>query len=338
ETLHTRFSRSGAALDALEQPDVSDIAAALQKAASFEAGRQAATAASHSSPKRVGDTEVVATTTTTTTATSDADAGLDDAPFIVSGPLLPIRQARRGINVNRNYRIFGTPPLSAADMQQQQHPDAIDAMFAPPTPVSASASASSASCSSRATGPEGSRLGSGSSRASSKSSASAAGSVSDTLSTAEDVLAGRGRQIRVYDKHQIRGISELAMEPIVLSAHTRSHSSNARTPHAHGAESDGRSGSVRVSSLLPSARSSPMISSRRGLSKSVSPRGSLAPVVGAGLAAHQYYVQRVPNGPLSEQERLSNELAARSASQICIASPMARLHEQKQQQLRGLAS
>ncbi|KAJ2114361.1 hypothetical protein IW146_003158 [Coemansia sp. RSA 922] len=346
DTQHTRFndnssssngSHGRAALVALEQADILDITAALQKAASFDAGRQATASASHLSSRRASGAAV-----------TDTDTGLDDAPFIVTGPLLPIRQARRGINPNRNYRIFGTPPFVAADIHpqqqqqhQHQHPDPIDAMFAPPTPVSASVS--SASYSSRAGAERGSRLGSGSSGASNKSSASSASagnSVSDTLSTLEDILAERGRQIRVYDKHQMRGISELAMEPVVLpthhSTHVRSHSSNARTPYGHGSESDGRSGSVRVSSLLPSARSSPMISSRRGLSKSVSPRGSLAPA--AGLAAQQYYVQRVPNGPLSEQERLSNELAARSASQICIASPKARLHEQKQQQLRALTS
>ncbi|KAJ2827442.1 Phosphatidylinositol-4-phosphate 5-kinase, partial [Coemansia sp. 'formosensis'] len=343
DTVHTRFSdnsnngSSRAALVALEQPDVLDITTALQKAASFDAGHQATAATlALASDLSSGRANSVAVT--------DTEAGLDDAPFIVSGPLLPIRQARRGINPNRSYRIFGTPPLAATDIQQHHHhqtPEPIDAMFAPPTPVSASVS--SASYSSRAAAEPGSRLGSGSSRASNKSSvsSSAGNSVSDTLSTLEDILAGRGRQIRVYDKHQVRGISELAMEPVVLSAHhsshVRSHSSNARTPHTHGAESDGRSGSVRVSSLLPSARSSPMMSSRRGLSKSVSPRGSLTPAAGGGLAAHQYYVQRVPKGPLSEQERLSNELAARTASQICIASPKARLHEQKQQQLRALS-
>ncbi|KAJ2892465.1 Phosphatidylinositol-4-phosphate 5-kinase, partial [Coemansia aciculifera] len=307
-TIHTRFSRSGTALGSIEKPDVTGIAAALQKAASFDTERQTSiTTPSYSNIRRASGAPPAALATAP--AASDTDAGADNAAFIVSGPLLPIRQARRGINANRNYRIFGTPPLAEADMQQQ-HTDAIDAMFAPPTPVSASAS--SASYSSRAAGP-GSRLGSGSSRASSKSTASAVGSVSDTLSTTDEMLAGGRRQIRVCDKHQIRGLTELAMEPIVLSAHARSHSSTARTPHAHGAESDGRSGSVRVSSLLPSARSSPMISSRRGLSKSVSPRGSLAPAVGAGLAAHQYHVQRVPVGPLSEKERLSNELAARTA-------------------------
>ncbi|KAJ2441461.1 hypothetical protein GGI03_008387, partial [Coemansia sp. RSA 2337] len=218
DTQHTRFndnssssngSHGRAALVALEQADILDITAALQKAASFDAGRQATASASHLSSRRASGAAV-----------TDTDTGLDDAPFIVSGPLLPIRQARRGINPNRNYRIFGTPPFVAADIhpqqqQQHRHPDPIDAMFAPPTPVSASVS--SASYSSRAGAERGSRLGSGSSGASNKSSASSASagnSVSDTLSTLEDILAERGRQIRVYDKHQMRGISELAMEPV----------------------------------------------------------------------------------------------------------------------------
>ncbi|KAJ2476231.1 hypothetical protein EV174_004996, partial [Coemansia sp. RSA 2320] len=221
------------------------------------------------------------------------------------------------MNSNRSYRIVDTQSFSAGDLLQ--HTDAMEAMLAPPTPVSASAG----SYSSR---------GSGSSRASSKSSASSGGnSVSDTLSTTEDALAARSRQIRVYDKNHMLGVSELPMGAAELPVqHARSHSSSARPPH--GAEHDGRSGAVLVSSLLPSARTSPIASARRALDRSVSPRDSTG--AGAGLAAQQYYVRRVSNGPLTEHERLSNELAARSASQICIASPKARLHEQ---QLRALS-
>ncbi|KAJ1803642.1 hypothetical protein LPJ56_006912, partial [Coemansia sp. RSA 2599] len=68
-------------------------------------------------------------------------SSFEDSQFIVSGPLLPIRQTRRGINPNRNYRIVDTHTFMAADIHNNQ--GSMSALVAPPTPMSASVSSAS---------------------------------------------------------------------------------------------------------------------------------------------------------------------------------------------------
>ncbi|KAJ2781543.1 Phosphatidylinositol-4-phosphate 5-kinase [Coemansia javaensis] len=83
--------------------------------------------------------------------------GLDEAPFIVSSPLIPIRQTRRGQNhPNRNYRVIGTH--AAPSDAQRQSSDHTEAVATPPTPVSAlgstvSSASSAASRASRTSDP-----------------------------------------------------------------------------------------------------------------------------------------------------------------------------------------
>ncbi|KAJ1928334.1 hypothetical protein EC988_010178, partial [Linderina pennispora] len=56
--------------------------------------------------------------------------GADDSSFLISGPLLPIRQARRGVpNSNRNYRIIGTHTFMASAELQSQQADIVTSML-----------------------------------------------------------------------------------------------------------------------------------------------------------------------------------------------------------------
>ncbi|KAJ1941795.1 Phosphatidylinositol-4-phosphate 5-kinase [Kickxella alabastrina] len=152
----------------------------------------------------------------------------------------------------------------------------------------------------------------------------------------EGTFTTRGYRTRMYDKYQMQTVQELLMDPVVLpyqsSSSVSTHalpSMSTRTTHSYGHEHEGRSSAVRVSSLLPGARTTPMGSSR-GVRKSVSPSESYAAAGSAGMAVqHQYLVQRVPNRSLGEGiGQTSNESIAHSSSQIRLASPQVRLSGQ----------
>ncbi|KAJ1906590.1 Phosphatidylinositol-4-phosphate 5-kinase [Coemansia sp. IMI 209127] len=271
---------------------------------------------------------------------------LDELPFIVSGPLLPIRQAKRGANPNRNYRVIGMQRIQPERTQQQHYPEG--RLAAPPTPVSASASASasSTSYSSRTHEPTPS-LESRSNRSSSKSTIALVSVPSDhgdgRISADKDIV-DRGQPVHVYDKHREPEIQELPMDYVPIHGqyignhhrhytHKRQSSSYGQL---HGAELEGRSGSVPVISLLPGARGSPLSTVRRSpahLAHSPPNAASAAHMDGdTEMAAHQYLVQRISARQSSEVEtkRLSSYTAL-SASQIRLASPRARLYEQHHQ-------
>ncbi|KAJ2368009.1 Phosphatidylinositol-4-phosphate 5-kinase, partial [Coemansia sp. RSA 2607] len=242
----------------------------------------------------------------------------DDGQFIVSGPLLPIRQSRRGINPNRNFRIVGSQAFMAAEMQH--NPDAMNTMMAPPTPVSASVSSASYSSHVNDQMPE------------LDSAESSANSSKSTISS-EGVIASRACGMGKYDKHHIPSIQELPMDPVTLpyqhsgSAGISHHvpSSSSRAGHSYSSlngvgEHEVRSSAVPVSALLPGARAA--------MRKSVSPTDSL--VASGGMAVQQQYlVQRMPVRPQAETgERQSNESPSLSSSQIRLASPQIRVSNQ----------
>ncbi|KAJ2456358.1 Phosphatidylinositol-4-phosphate 5-kinase [Coemansia sp. RSA 2336] len=271
----------------------------------------------------------------TISTSSKTSSSFEDAP----GPLLPIRQHRRGVNPNRNYRVFGTQSASAADMHshRKQSESAAASIAAPPTPVSALGSTSTAgsSASQNSTGsrptPE-QEPGSCSSTRSSKStiaSVSSAVNFSAGTSPASTSLLSRGGRLREYDKHNYE-VQELPMDPIVLSGHNSaaslasSHRMSRSYGQLYGADPEARSSAVRVSSLLPGARTSPAVSNRRLHPQYVSPSGSSVATEG-GMITQKFIVQRVSN-------RISAEQASESihtTTQICIASPQIRLHNPK---------
>ncbi|KAJ2794714.1 hypothetical protein H4R20_006134, partial [Coemansia guatemalensis] len=331
---------------ALGISDRTQSASSAPKAASFDSGHSSAGRESHASTRR------------TTTAASEIGAGghnskssssFDDSPFIVSGPLLPIRQSRRGIHPNRNYRIVGTQPASAgADRRQGQKctPELVAAVTAPPTPVSALVSTSAST----------STAGSATSRSSNlnetaadvgKGSRSSSGSSKSTIALAsrppaqasmslqpQEGLVGKSGRICEYDKHHIQDVHELPMDPIVLSGQnsTASLASSHRLSRSygqlHGTETEGRA--VRVSSLLSGTRLSPAPSPRRMHDHYVIPTGTAMAVEG-GMVTQRYLVQRVPDRSFGEQEPRNADYASYSTSQIRISSPQLRLYDQQQQ-------
>ncbi|KAJ2624138.1 Phosphatidylinositol-4-phosphate 5-kinase [Coemansia sp. RSA 1358] len=244
--------------------------------------------------------------------------------------------------------------------QQQPHPyhsDLAGAIIAPPTPVSASASASasSTSYSSRAQDQPHS-VDSASNRSSSSKSTIALVSLpsdsADNRPSFDNEFSGHSHQFRAYDKHQTLDVQELPMEPVQLPAHHISNTaalghyrhdghkrqSSSHSQQPYGAESEGRSGSVPVSSLLPGARTSPLSTSRRVPGQaslaSNTPSPGIRTSASAEMATQQYLVQRIPTRPSPEieQQRISG-YASFSASQIRLASPRARLYEQQQRSL-----
>ncbi|KAJ2092784.1 Phosphatidylinositol-4-phosphate 5-kinase [Coemansia sp. RSA 986] len=302
---------------------------------------------------KVGNSSETRGSSDTTATYSSADP--DELPFIVSGPLLPIRQAKRGVNPNRNYRVIGMQSIQPARAQQQQqqqhlhhHHHYEGSPIAPPTPVSASASASasasSTSYSSRTHEPTPS-LESGSNRSSSKSTIaliSLPSGHSDGRISVDNIVVDHSLPVRIYDKHREQEVQELPMEPISInSQHIGSYRHYTHSRHSsshgqlHGAESEGRSsGSVPVISLLPGARSSLLSAARRSPAQSAhSPPNSESAIGmdgGMEMTTQQYLVQRIPTWKSSEQEtkRLSSYTSL-SASQIRLTSPRARLYEQQ---------
>ncbi|KAJ2842027.1 hypothetical protein IWW36_006058, partial [Coemansia brasiliensis] len=95
------------------------------------------------------------------------------------------------------------------------------------------------------------------------------------------------------------------MEPIVLSGHnsaaslTSSHRMSRSYGQLYGADPEARSSAVRVSSLLPGARTSPAVSTRRLHSQYVSPPGSTVATEG-GMITQKFIVQRVCNRTSAE--------------------------------------
>ncbi|KAJ2707359.1 Phosphatidylinositol-4-phosphate 5-kinase [Coemansia sp. IMI 203386] len=272
-------------------------------------------------------------------------SSFDDSHFIVSGPLLPIRQTRRGINPNRNYRIVGSHTYMAADIHHNQ--ESMSALVAPPTPMSASVS--SASYSSHALDPAPELDSAASSVSSSKSTLPAsAGAAAAVHRPSDGLLAVQNEHFRgahKYDKYRTPSIQELPAESLMLQHHYGSASaavSNSSASHrsaqhthtpSHASDYETRSSAVRVSSLLPGARASHAGMPRAGVRKSVSPTDSFVATAGGGMAVQQQYlVQRVPNKIYSESGELrSNESISLSSSQIRLASPKTRLTEQMQQ-------
>ncbi|KAJ1750697.1 Phosphatidylinositol-4-phosphate 5-kinase [Coemansia sp. RSA 1821] len=245
----------------------------------------------------------------TISTSSKTSSSFEDAP----GPLLPIRQHRRGANPNRNYRVFGTQPASIADSRshRKQPESAAASIAAPPTPVSAlgptSTAGSSASQNSNGSRPTPEQESGSSSTRSSKStiaSVSSAANFSAGASPANASLLGRGGRIREYDKHSYE-VQELPMEPIVLSGHNSaaslasSHRLSRSYGQLYGADPEARSSAVRVSSLLPGARTSPAVSNRRLHSQYVSPSGSSVATDG-GMITQKFIVQRVSNRTSAE--------------------------------------
>ncbi|KAJ1949952.1 Phosphatidylinositol-4-phosphate 5-kinase, partial [Linderina pennispora] len=130
----------------------------------------------------------------------------------------------------------------------------------------------------------------------------------------------RGSRERLYDKHNTREVPELPMQHISLpakysnpqltigkSAGKQVAASYAPYSQAHGLELDGRSGTVKVSSLLPSARPSQ-----------------------PPMASQQFLVQQIPNGRSSREYRSS--MSAESLTQIRLASPEMRARQLQHQQ------
>lgn len=283
------------------------------------------------------------TNDTTTAATSE----LDEKAHIVSGPLLPIRQARRGVHPNRSYRVVGTHQsmLGSVEFSEFHTMDVAPVVVTPPTPISVSVSTGSYfSRTNREDSPPGPD--SGDSRNSSKSTVRAEPGSSNLVGV-------NGREeapMTLGDSRQSSIDCAAAEQKLGHGAKNHQHHhrpSNASKPQ-NGADIEGRSGggAVQVRSLLPGPRTSPiLIQSRRSgyvSNNSISPQGSLANLNNSSLdldlAAQQYLVQRIPNRHVSEQQRLSSDrhsnngnpaAATRSSSQICIASPRARLQEQQ---------
>ncbi|KAJ2512624.1 hypothetical protein GGH20_005242, partial [Coemansia sp. RSA 1937] len=215
---------------------------------------------------------------------------------------------------------------------------------APPTPVSALALASTSTSTAGSSASQSSNVGepvpglaSGSNR-SSRSSKSTFTSIYPTTKAAgaaytspSDARAGR---IRDYDKHTY-DVQELPMDSIVLSGHNSaaslvsSHRMSRSNGQLHGAaESEGRSGAVRVSSLLPGARASPAMSGRRLPAQYTSPSGSVV-TTESGMFTQKYLVQRVSSRPLAEYEPRNLDIGTHAASQIRISSPQIRRHTQQ---------
>ncbi|KAJ2387265.1 hypothetical protein GGI23_006318, partial [Coemansia sp. RSA 2559] len=257
---------------------------------------------------------------------------LDELPFIVSGPLLPIRQAKRGANPNRNYRVIGMQRIQPGRTQQQHYPES--RLAAPPTPVSASASASSTSYSSRTHEPTPS-LESRSNRSSSKSTIALVSLPSDHGDDKDTV--DQDQPGHIYDNRREPEVQELPMDYAPMSCqyignHSRHYTHKRQSSsygQLHGAELEGRSGSVPVISLLPGARGSPLSAVRRSPAQLAHPPPNTESAVHMDgdieMTAHQYLVQRISARQSSELEkkRLSSYTAL-SASQIRLASPRAR--------------
>ncbi|PIA19471.1 SAICAR synthase-like protein [Coemansia reversa NRRL 1564] len=320
-------------------------ASSAPKAASFDSGHSSAARDSHASTRR------------TTAAAAEIDKGgsnsksssFDDSPFMVSGPLLPIRQSRRGIHPNRNYRIVGTQSASAGTDRQQcqrRSPELVEAVTAPPTPVSAlvsnSASTSTAGSAtsqlsnineSHSNDHKGSRSSSGSSKLT-IASVSRPQTQANTFLQPQEGLTNKSGRMYEYNKHHIQDVQELPMDPIVLSGHhsTASLASSHRLSRSygqlHGAEIEGRA--VRVSALLSGTRLSPASPSRRPHDHYISPSGSAMAVEG-GMITQRYLVQRVPNRSFVEQESRNADYTSYSTSQIRISSPQMRLYDQQRQ-------
>ncbi|KAJ2552702.1 hypothetical protein EV175_003216, partial [Coemansia sp. RSA 1933] len=283
-----------------------------------------------------------------TTATHSGTE-LDELPFIVSGPLLPIRQAKRGANPNRNYRVIGMQSIQPGRVQQQQQHYPEDSLATPPTPVSASASASasasSTSYSSRTHEPT-PNLDSGSNRSSSKSTiaiASVPSDHNDNRISADDDVVDRNQPVRIYDKHREPEVQELPVDHGPISSqhmgsyryHRHKRQSSSLYGQLYGAESEGRSGSVPVISLLPGVRASLLSTTRRSPAQPghSPPNASTAYMDSdSEMATQQYLVQRISARQSAELEaRRLSSYTSLSASQIRLASPRARLYEQQQQ-------
>ncbi|KAJ2567101.1 Phosphatidylinositol-4-phosphate 5-kinase [Coemansia sp. RSA 1822] len=306
------------------------------KTASFDSGHVSARHGSRAGVRR-------ATANDESSSSSNKNSSsFDDTPFIVSGPLLPIRQPRRGLNQNRNYRVIGTQ--SASSVEVRSNIKQSELVAAPPTPVSALALASTSTSTAGSSASQSSNVGepvpglaSGSNR-SSRSSKSTFTSISPTTkpvgvayTSSSDARAGR---IRDYDKHTY-DVQELPMDSIVLSGHNSaaslvsSHRMSRSNGHLHSAaELEGRSGAVRVSSLLPGARASPAMSGRRLQAQYTSPSGSVV-TTESGMFTQKYLVQRVTSRPSAEYEPRNLDVATHAASQIRISSPQIRRHTQQ---------
>ncbi|KAJ2081605.1 Phosphatidylinositol-4-phosphate 5-kinase [Coemansia sp. RSA 988] len=324
-------------------------ASSAPKAASFDSGNSSAGRDSHASTRR---TTAAAADTGVGGNNNKSSSSFDECPFMATGPLLPIRQSRRGAHPNRNYRIVGTQLASAGSnlrQGQKRSPESAAAVTAPPTPVSAllstSASTSTAgSATSQSSNlnetaadvSEGIRSSSGSSSSSSKST------ITSTLQPTaqpsvrlqpQEGLASRSGRIAEYDKHHIQDVHELPMDPIILSGHhsatslASSHRLSRSYGQLHGTETEGRA--VRVSSLLSGTRLSPAPSSRRPHDHYVLPTGS-SMISEGGMVTQRYLVQRVPDRSYGEHEPRSTDYASYSTSQIRISSPQLRLYDQQQ--------
>ncbi|KAJ2306518.1 hypothetical protein IWW54_004718, partial [Coemansia sp. RSA 2705] len=323
----SRQDSKAATLVTLDLPGGAARTAGL-KMASFDPGHVSAKHASRADGRRAVNDG----------GSSKNSSSFEDAPFIVSGPLLPIRQHRRGTNPNRNYRVIGTQSVSATDVRgYRKQPEFVTT---PPTPVSAlvpnststSTAGSSASQTSNAceTAPG---HDSGSSRSSKSTITSVPMARSAAFASPPDAQVARGGRMREYDKYAY-DVQELPMEPIVLSGHNSaaslisSHRMSRSYGQLHAVEPEGRSATVRVSSLLPGARTSPAISTRRLQAPHASPPGPAA-VADASMVTQRYLVQRVGARTSVERESPTADAAMHAASQIRIASPQIRLHSQR---------
>ncbi|KAJ2816738.1 hypothetical protein IWW50_006397, partial [Coemansia erecta] len=325
DTTLSRSDSKAATLVTVELPG--GTRATGHKISSFDSGHVSARHGSRAGVRRVANDD-------SSIASSKNSSSFEDAPFIVSGPLLPIRQHRRGLNPNRNYKVFGAQSESIADIHS--HKKQPELVAAPPTPVSALVSTSTSTSTAGSSGSQSSnageaapRLGSGSSHSSKSTIASISptpNAVGVAHASPSDARAGR---IREYDKHTYN-VQELPMDSIVLSGHNStaslisSHRMSRSYGQLHGAETEGRSGAVRVSSLLPGARTSPAISARRLQAQYTSPPGSIVATDG-GMFTQKYLVQRVASRPSAEHEAHSFD----AVSHIRISSPQIRLHNQQ---------